>query len=425
MNFRDSEWMLGHLLSRGWEATDTPKDADLAIVNTCSVRYHAEHKAFSLLGVLRKIKDKTGLKIVLTGCTAEVYKDRLFRDFPYLDAVFGTAEEKELIEKIDEIINNDEKVFAIGKQTGVKCFYSNCDYRKGKITSFVSIMEGCNNFCSYCIVPYVRGRERSREVDDVLNEIKALIDKGYKEVMFLGQNVNSYQSSGSRGKGEGINFIKLLEKVDKTRIERVRFMTSHPKDADEDLFKAMRDLPHVCEHLHLPLQAGSDKILKLMNRGYTLAHYLKLVDSYRRIIPHGSITTDIIVGFPGESVEDFDKTVFAMNKIEFDSAFIFKYSPRPNTAANKFDDNVTREEKERRNSIALFIQEEISSRKKAKLEGNTLEVLFQTKDKSGFYKGRSRQNFTVYAEGSLLEGKVKNVKIKEVRINSLRGEIIE
>jgi len=419
MNFRDSEWMLGQLLSRGWEAVDNPKDAELAIVNTCSVRYHAEHKAFSLLGVLKKLKDKNGLRIVLTGCTAEAYKGKLFRDFSYLDGVFGTDEEEDLAEKVDEIFNGEGRILAVGRQTGLKCFNPGADFRKEEISSFVSIMEGCNNFCSFCIVPYVRGRERSREVGDILNEVLALKDKGCKEVMLLGQNVNSYGAGGKNG------FINLLEKVNNTGIERIRFMTSHPKDANEDLFKAMRDLPHVCEHLHLPLQAGSDKILKLMNRGYSLAHYLKLVDSYRKIIPYGSVTTDIIVGFPGESAEDFDKTVFAMNKIEFDAAFVFKYSPRPNAAANKFDDNVIREEKERRNSVVLFIQEEISSRKKAKLEGNTLEVLFHLKDRSGFYKGRSRQNFTVYAEGSFLEGKIKNVKIRKIRTNSLRGEIIE
>ncbi|MDP8233263.1 MAG: tRNA (N6-isopentenyl adenosine(37)-C2)-methylthiotransferase MiaB [Candidatus Saelkia tenebricola] len=419
MNERDSEWMLGHLLSCGWETADNPQNASLAIINTCSVRYHAEHKAFSLLGFLRKIKNENGLKIVLTGCTADAYKEKLLKDFPYLDGVFGPAEEKELIERIDELFSSNKSMLSVGKQTGIKCFNSGSDYRKEKITAFVSIMEGCDNFCSYCIVPYVRGRERSRETNDILDEIHALKEKGYKEVMLLGQNVNSY------GVGNKNGFIKLLEEVNAIGIERIRFMTSHPKDINLDLLKAMKDLEHVCEHLHLPLQSGSDKILRLMNRKYILSDYLKLVNNYRKIIPSGSITTDIIVGFPGESTKDFKRTLFALNQIKFDSAFIFKYSPRPNTAANGFVDDVGRKEKEARNLIALSIQKEISFRKKMKWIDKNLEVLLERKDSEGFYKGRSSQNFTVHAKGSALEGVVKNVRINEARINSLRGEIIE
>ena len=254
------------------------------------------------------------------------------------------------------------------------------------------------------------------------------MDKGYKEVMLLGQNVNSYKldssSVGSVGRDKNNGFIKLLEEIDKTGIKRIRFMTSHPKDASGDLFRAMRDLEHVCEHLHLPLQSGSDKILKLMNRNYTLDRYLNLVDEYRKILPSGSLTTDIIVGFPGEEEEDFEATLNALLKIEFDSAFIFKYSPRPYTSASKLKDNVPRQEKERRNNLALAVQKEISFRKKMILLGKNLEVLLE-EHKNGMTLGRSRENFTVEVEGKLPRGEVFQIVVDEARINSLRGKCLE
>jgi tRNA-2-methylthio-N6-dimethylallyladenosine synthase len=240
--------------------------------------------------------------------------------------------------------------------------------------------------------------------------------------MLLGQNVNSYRADGLK---PPYGFIKLLEEADKVGIERIRFMTSHPKDANEDLFKAMRDLRSVCEHLHLPLQAGSDRILRLMNRGYTLSHYMGLVEKLRKILPNCSLTTDIIVGFPTESEEDFDKTLYALREIQFDSAFIFKYSPRPLTQASKrLIDDVSKEEKERRNILALSLQKEISLRKKKDILGKEVEVLFEEQNEDGLYLGKSRQNFTVLVEGQDLIGKIKMVKVEEAKINILKGKLI-
>jgi tRNA-2-methylthio-N6-dimethylallyladenosine synthase len=422
-NFRDSEWIAGRLLASGWQISENPKSADLAIVNTCSVRRHAEERAFSLIGRLKKIKNQNAkFKIALTGCTAEAYGEKLLNQFPYLDALCGPSEEEEFINRINELFENNKKIIALGKQDSQKSFYSDADYRKKKFTAFVSIMEGCNNFCSYCIVPYVRGRERSRPIKEIVDEVKCLIDKGYKEVMLLGQNVNSYKIKNQKSKIKN-SFIKLLEEVDKTGIERIRFMTSHPKDANIDLFKAMRDLNHVCEHIHLPVQSGSTKILKLMNRRYTRDDYLKLVDILRKILPECSITTDIIVGFPQESVKDFEETIDLMKKVEFDSAFIFKYSPRPFAPSSKLDDDVPQKEKEKRNQIALEIQKEISLHRKMNWIGQKLEVLFEGKNKQGLYMGRSRQNFTVYTQDSVIAGKIKDVYIKEIKMSRLIGEV--
>lgn len=428
MNERDSEWMLGRLLSSGWEIAENPESADLVVINTCSVRKHAEDRAFSFLGRLKKIKkQKPKFKIAFTGCTAQAYGEALIQRFPYIDILLSPSGEKEILNSVKRALNGNSKVIILNTDQEPKEFEGRGDYRKKEFSAFVSIMEGCDNFCSYCIVPYVRGRERSRPLKEIIDEVKCLVDKGYKEVMLLGQNVNSYQLdsllAGSSGGDKNKGFIKLLEEVNKTGIERIRFMTSHPKDASSDLFKAMRDLEHVCEHLHLPLQSGSDKILKLMNRNYTLDKYLRLVEEYRKILPSGSLTTDIIVGFPGEGIEDFEATIKALLKIEFDSAFIFKYSTRPHTPASKLEDDVSKEEKERRNNLALAVQKEISLRRKMRLVGKKLEVLFE-EQKNEITLGRSRENFTVEVKEKPPLGKICEVMVEEASMNSLKGKCV-
>ena len=415
MNERDSEWMLGALIGTEWSLTNKAEDSDLVIINACSVRYHAEHRAISFLGSLRKLKEKNGFKIVLTGCTAEVYREELLKRYSYLDGIFGPSQEDELIENIGKILEG-KRMSAVGKQDGLKCFYKDGDYRERSLSAFVSIMEGCDNFCTYCIVPYTRGRERSRAKEEVLDEIKSLKDRGCKEITLLGQNVSSYQNGG---------FVKLLEDIDKTGIDRVRFMTSHPKDSNGDLFKAIRDLKSLCNHLHLPLQSGSDRILKLMNRKYDLPDYLNLVDSYREFNPFGAITTDIIVGFPGENLEDFTATHSALKRIEFDSAFVFKYSLRPETKAAVLLDDVLEEDKKKRNNILLKTQKEIVSKKKRTLVGRLAEVLFEVEDESGYSFGRSSENYTIKVQEKGLVGSIKDVKIIEIINNNLVGEIVE
>ncbi|MDP8253878.1 MAG: tRNA (N6-isopentenyl adenosine(37)-C2)-methylthiotransferase MiaB [Candidatus Kaelpia aquatica] len=415
MNERDSEWMLGQLITSEWTLTEVIEDANLIIINTCSVRYHAEHRAISFLGSLRKLKKEKNFKIVLTGCTAEVYGEELLKRYSHLDGVFGPSQEGELIENIDRVLKSD-RIKAVGRQSGLKCFHKEGDYRKRALSAFVSIMEGCNNFCTYCIVPHTRGRERSRPIEEIVDEVSSLKDRGCKEITLLGQNVNSYENDG---------FVKLLEGIDKTGIERVRFMTSHPKDADVELFKAMRDLKSLCNHLHLPLQSGSNKILKLMNRSYTISSYFNLVKCYRKFNPQGAITTDIIVGFPGEERGDFKKTLSALKRIGFDSAFIFKYSSRPETKAADFIDSVSDQDKRDRNNILLQVQREIASKKKRGLVGRSCEVLFESEDKRGYNLGRSCENYSVGVEGKGLVGSLKNVKITRITDNSLIGEIIE
>jgi tRNA-2-methylthio-N6-dimethylallyladenosine synthase len=415
MNERDSEWMLGSLISVGWCLVDNPEHADLIIINTCSVRYHAEHRAISFLGSLKKLKEKSGFKIVLTGCTAEVYKDELLKRYSYLDGIFGPSEEYELIDKIDKILKG-QRLRAVGSQDRLKSFCEKKDYRAKTLSAFVSIMEGCNNFCSYCIVPYTRGRERSRAKNEILNEIRSLKDRGCREITLLGQNVNSYQSGG---------FVKLLEEIETTGIDRVRFMTSHPKDAKRELFKAIKDLKSLCNHLHLPLQSGSDKILKAMNRGYKISDYLKLVDSYREFNPKGAITTDIIVGFPGEDRVDFEKTLDILKRVEFDSAFIFKYSSRPETEASKLSDSVLDPEKRDRNNTLLRVQKELVLKKKRSLVGNLVNILFEAEDKCGYSIGRSSENHSVKVKGKGLVASIKDVKITAITGNNLIGEIVE
>jgi tRNA-2-methylthio-N6-dimethylallyladenosine synthase len=296
-------------------------------------------------------------------------------------------------------------------------------YRENKFKAFVSIGEGCDNYCSYCIVPYVRGRERSRDAKDIVREVKDLAARGFKEITLLGQNVNSYKC----GKGKNA-FVKLLEDVNKVKgIERVRFMTSHPKDAHVELFKAMRDLDKVCEHLHLPFQSGSDRILKLMNRKYTRAKYLKLTEEYRRLVPGGSITTDVMVGFPSETDKDFKGTVDLMEEVGFDSAFTFKYSPRPPAKAAKLKDDVPKEVKEARLKVLMDLQCEISRKRNEEYCGKIVEVLVdgQSEKTPSIVTGRTRSNKNTLFEGDkALAGKTVEVKVESVKPHTLIGRML-
>ena len=362
MNVRDSEIILGMLQKEGYKQARRLEEADVVLFNTCSVRQHAEERAISNMGALLKEKKQRPKVYGIIGCTAQALKKDLFRRLPNLDIVCGTGQIHRLPKLVQEA--QKSKIFACG---GVDEDIPQPQslYREDKQAAFVSIMRGCNNFCSYCIVPYVRGKERSRKVEDILGEIRDLVKRGIREITLLGQNVNSYNGQRSKKRCDFMQLLKLINGIE--GIKRIKFMTSHPKDASKELFRAMRDLPKVCKHLHLPLQSGSDKILKLMNRGYTLGDYLKLVDCFRNLNPRGSLTTDIIVGFPGEGETDFKKTYQTMQKIQFDAAFIFKYSPRPKTKAAELKDNVPFETKQQRNHLLLKLQKEISLKKKKAL----------------------------------------------------------
>ena len=391
MNFRDSEEIAGIFMQKGWELAASPEEADVAIFNTCSVRKHAEDRAISNIGELKALKKKRpGMVIGVVGCMAKAQGRKIIDRLPIVDFIAGPANIYDIPTTVENIlVNRKEAVIATDKDT--RPYVSNIAYHTKGVSALVTIMEGCNNFCSYCIVPYVRGREVGRPAESIIDEIKALADNGYKEVTLLGQNVNSYYSgfrdhdisgsclpstsppplceaAGTRAPSavtrrnpesqsltpESSNFVRLLGDINKINgIERIRFLTSHPKDAGKELFIAMRDLPKVCEHLHLPLQSGSDRILKSMNRGYTAADYLKKVEAFRKYVPDCAITTDVIVGYPGESDEDFMMTKKLMEDIGFNSAFIFKYSPRPPAKASGLEDDVPKKVKEERNQDLL------------------------------------------------------------------------
>ena len=375
MNEHDSERLRDMFVQRGYALTERVEDADVIIFNTCSVRKHAEDRVYGKVGGMKVLKkNRPQLIIGIVGCMAEAQKYEIFKRLPHVDFLCGPADLDKVPDIIDKIRNGAGHIVYIESYKSKRIPEFSKDRNAGH-AGFVKIMEGCDNFCSYCIVPYVRGRERSRPSKEILEEVELLIKKGAKNITLLGQNVNSY----GKGLKEEIDFVELLRKIDRlihrdcfarhrnngglamTKI-RVSFLTSHPKDASLKLFKAMRDLKSVSKILHLPLQSGSDKILKRMNRKYTVAKYKKLIESFRKIVENGSVTSDIIVGFPGETEKDFNDTLDIVKGLQFDGAYIFKYSPRPGTKAFKFKDDVTLEEKERRHSILLNLQKESKTR---------------------------------------------------------------
>lgn len=349
MNIRDSEIVCGILKKSGYKIINNPKQADVILFNTCSVRQHAEDRVFSEIGKLKILKEKNpNLIISVIGCMAQNHKDKIFHKAKVVDLVCGPNDIDSIPLLIKKASSGHTDNISTNKTKREESVY-NTRYNFDKNHSFVVISEGCNNFCSYCVVPYVRGRERSRDFNNILREVNALVKKGVRDITLLGQNVNSYNA--------GISFIELLKKVNEIKgLESFTFFTSHPKDVNKELFIAMRDLKKLKKLLHLPIQSGSDRILKLMNRGYSVKHYKKLVSLYRKIVPSGNVSTDIIVGFPTESNCDFQKSLNLFKEIKFDAAYIFKYSPRPHTKAAQLVDDVPRIEKERRHKIILDLQ---------------------------------------------------------------------
>jgi tRNA-2-methylthio-N6-dimethylallyladenosine synthase len=398
MNVRDSEVISGLLDRAGYKLIEDEAKADVIIFNTCSVRQHAEERVWSAVGKIGKgklfrskgqppliAKEKTSAGTVpiigIVGCMTNNYREAIFEKAPAVDFVVGTAD----IAKIPKILKEIEK--HKGGMLEKKIFETDADFREDEIYhtgfhldkehAFVVISEGCENFCSYCVVPYVRGKLRSRNYEDILSEIKEDIDAGIKKITLLGQNVNAYrwieknrdspQKAGTDPISHNVNFIQLLKMVNETKgLNEFSFVTSHPRDTGLELFKAMAECDKLKKYLHLPIQSGSDRILKAMNRGYTRKYYLDLADKYRTIVPSGALTTDIIVGFPTETEKDFQDTYDLIKAVEFNAAFIFKYSVRPHTEAIKMPDDVPKEEKERRHAMILDLQKKISRKKNAK-----------------------------------------------------------
>ncbi|MFQ5952814.1 MAG: tRNA (N6-isopentenyl adenosine(37)-C2)-methylthiotransferase MiaB [Candidatus Omnitrophota bacterium] len=424
MNDRDSELIAGMLKEKGHEIVDKAEDANIILFNTCSVRQHAEDRVIGNLQKLaaRKKKDPD-FRIGILGCMAQRRGDMLFKEYSQVDFVVGPSNIYDIPDLINKVFDS-EKVLAVNNKKRPKKKVKS-KHREGVFSAFVNIMYGCDNFCSYCIVPYVRGREVSRPKKDIIDEVKALADKGFKEITLLGQNVNSYGKTLS----SKISFPELLDAVNQVKeIERIRFTTSHPKDAGKPLFRAMRDLDKVCEHLHLPLQSGSDKMLDLMNRKYKYEDYRKKIDLLRSMIPDVGISSDIIVGFPSEKERDYRATYKAMEEIGYNSAFIFKYSPRPPALSSCLVDDVPSEVKKERNNELLALQKKISHDKNREMIGTEQEILVEGKSRMSDKElvGRTRNNTPCVLPGDIeLSGRLVRVRIKGTSPSTLKGELFQ
>ena len=432
MNKLDTELSIGSLTKKGYSFAEDEKDADVILLNTCSVRDKAEHKVYSQLGSLRNQKEKNPELILgVLGCMAQNEGDKIFKRMPHVNLVCGTRMFSKLPELLDEISGSNKRVLAIDEDGEVN-FDRMVTQRQNRYNAFVSIMRGCDNYCSYCIVPFVRGREFSRAVTDIVDEIKKLADDGCKEITLLGQNVNSY-GKGLSGKATLATLLKELDPID--GIERIHFITSHPKDMTREILEAVGELPGVCEYLHMPAQSGSDRILEKMRRQYTSSHYRELVEMARSIVPGIKIASDFIVGFPGETEEDFQETVSLLKDVRYQNSFIFKYSPRTGTAAIEFTDDVIEETKKSRNHIMLESQKEISTEENREMHGKSVEVLVEGESKSDADRlmGRTRQNQIVAfspPEGdkqacvsSTLSGTLINVEIVDSTDLTLFGVV--
>ena len=422
MNVADSEVVASIMQMAGYETTETLDNADAVFLNTCSVRDNAEQKIYHRLEALDAIKRKRPLIIGVLGCMAERTQQDLL-DNHHADLVAGPDAYLSLPDLIAQA-ETGHKAMNIELSTA-ETYKDVVPQRIGlghKIGGFVSIMRGCNNFCHYCIVPYTRGRERSRDVESILREVRDLRDRGFKEVTLLGQNVNSYRI-------DSLGFPELLRRVAEEAPEmRIRFTTSHPKDMSDETLRVIAEMPNVCKHIHLPVQSGSDRILKLMNRKYTRAWYMERVDAIRRIIPDCGLSTDIFVGYHSETEEDHQLSLSLMREVGYDSAFMFKYSERPGTYASKhLPDNVPEEEKIRRLNELIALQTEISSQQNKKDEGKEFDVLVE-----GFSKrsreqlcGRTEQNkMVVFDKGSHHIGETVRVKIVGSTSATLLGVLL-
>lgn len=373
-NESDSEKLRGMLLAMGYRLTDDEQVADIIVINTCAVREHAEMRVYGNVGALVHSKrNKPEQIIALCGCMVQQPKaaEKIKRSFRHVDLVFGPQALWRFPEMLERILTERKRIFSVEDVPGAIAEGLPV-MRDGRVKAWLSIMYGCNNFCSYCIVPYVRGRERSRQPESILSEARQLIAEGYKDITLLGQNVNSY----GKDLDKQIDFSALLRQLNEIDGEfLIRFMTSHPKDAGERLFRTMAECEKVAHHIHLPFQAGSDRVLQAMNRGYTRSQYLELVDMARQYIPDVVLTSDIIVGFPGETEDEFNDTLYVLNKARFDALFTFIYSKREGTPAASMEDTVPKNEKQRRFDALLNLQNAISAEKHAEYVGKTLRVL--------------------------------------------------
>ena len=449
MNERDSETIAGLLSEIGYSECKDKKSADVVIINTCSVRENADKRFFGTLGQLKKIKEvRPDFVVGVCGCMMQQQHiiDTIKEKYPWVDIVFGTHNIHELPKLVSSVVSENQK--------RVEILEDSLDIVEGlpakrlyDFKAFVNIMYGCNNFCTYCIVPYTRGREKSRNPENILDEVRTLAKDGVKEVTLLGQNVNSYQGVNSESEikaGEATDsnsasdaevdintsaigfteLIYLLNDID--GIERIRFMTSHPKDLSDELIEAYAKCESLCNHIHLPVQSGSSKVLERMNRKYTKEDYLKLVEKLKKVSPNIAITTDIIVGFPGETEEDFEETLDLVRKVEFDSAFTFLYSIRKGTPAENYEDQIPEDIKHKRFNRLVDLLNEISMKKNQEYVGRTEKVLVEGPSKTNkeMYTGRTETFKLVnFSSEKDLSGQIIDIKITDGKTFSLLGEL--
>ncbi|MCD4743860.1 MAG: tRNA (N6-isopentenyl adenosine(37)-C2)-methylthiotransferase MiaB [Desulfobacteraceae bacterium] len=442
MNVYDSEKLLSVLKSIGYEETEVLDKADIVVCNTCTIRHKAQEKAYSFLGRLSKLKKKKPHLIsVIAGCVAQQDGEKALKRLPGIDIVLGTQSFSRFAQLVEQVKGGRSNIVDIeSKETIFEVMPDSSCNSKNEISRFVTIMQGCENFCTYCVVPYVRGKEKSRKPEAIIQEIELLAEYGIKEVTLLGQNVNSYGI-----KENDISFAKLLKKVNAvSSITRIRFATSHPKDLSDELIYALRDLEKVCCHLHLPVQSGSDRILKRMNRGYTKASYLKKIAKLKKECPKIAISTDLITGFPSETREDFDETLNLMKEVEFDSVYAFSYSDRSITPAMKFDGKIEEEEKRARLNELFAFQDFYTDKNNKKLIGKIESVLVEGASKKRMktvndtvnqsegeinnfndtiqMMGRTESNKIVHFAGNNIEpGMILDLKIEQAYPHSLWG----
>lgn len=422
MNAHESEKMAGVLETAGFKPAESKAGAHLILYNTCCIRHHAEAKLNSNIGALKKYKESVkDATVVVCGCMMQQKgaAKELMQRFPFVDMAFGTNAIHRLNDMLYDVMIEKRRVtFTQEDETIVEGIPVK---RSGKSSAFVNIIYGCNNYCSYCVVPYVRGRERSRNSDDILKEVYGLCAQGITEIILLGQNVNSY-ANDLKAKS---SFAGLIRRIDKeTGIKRLRFMTSHPKDMSDELIECFGSVQSLCEHIHLPVQSGSSKVLKAMNRGYTSEHYLELINRLKKRVPDLAVTTDIIVGFPGESEQDFEMTLSLVDKVQYDAAYTFIYSPRKGTKAAGFSDQVDKLQKsERLERLNKIVKQTMRQKNKVYLD-KTVEVLVDGISKRSRYEisGRTRSAKTVNLEGTEEDiGKYINVAIDKVMVHTLHG----
>lgn len=423
MNELDSEIMIGLLENRGLIRSHDENDADLLIFNTCSIRDLAERKVMGKLGLLGRTQQSKAL-IGVTGCMANAKKDSLFQKLPHIDFVLGTNNIHELNQVLDDVLATGKQSVRTDDQFQFELDYLSAK-RDDKVKAYVSIIRGCDKYCTYCVVPYTRGQEVSRSPESILEECKLLVQQGYKEITLLGQNVNSY---GKDQPEWNCLFHDLLYQIDKIPgMERVRFMTSHPVDITRELMEAIRDLKSLCEFVHFPLQAGANRVLKKMHRIYTVEQYLEKVALLKEIVPNVALGTDIIVGFPTETEEEFQETYRLLKEIEYSVAFLFSYSPRKGTPAMRWRDDIPEEVKNERLQRLISLQDQIYAKQRQSMLGNRMEVLIEKRNfkDDNLLKGRTRcWKNVLFTGGDELIGTIQNVQINGYSHQTLLGEIV-